>query len=383
MKTGLGGLAALAAALICTVGMAGATALPRDGKIAADCSGFTVTFYGSNFDPPPDPASTATVGYNVTLTTSSGSFPYTGSAIMSYGDSVDPLWSTTPDRPSVAIKVPWGREVCGTNTIVSGGADPDGMYFNGTRVGAFAFNWSARYPNYNDNSGAVAAVTSSTLVCTCSKAEICRTPGFWGTHAGTAKAGSSNITQAVLNKVASAQICGKSIFNTNVASANSAVEAMCVSPKGDQRLQLARQLTSAALNCIMSGGGATCTGVSIQSTFAACNDTCSGLPSTMSTADCIDAIDCFNNGGTLLDNGACQMGTCNGDGTTGCETDDNCAHLSSTGSPAVCIPPAGNCHDRALVNDALGLSFDPPGPAGSTDSCNTAHKNKCNIFGGC
>ncbi len=383
MRVRLDSLAAVAATLVCTIGLASATALPRDGKIVANCTGFTVTFYGSNYDPT-GPGSTATVGYHITLTTSAGSFPYTDSAIMSYGDSVDPLWSTDPTRPSLALTVPWGRDVCGQNTIVSGGADPDGMFFNGTRVGAFAFNWTARYPSYTDNSGAVPAETTSTLTCICpppSVAEICRTPGFWGTHAGTEKSNSNNITQAVLDAAHGITVCGQPVYQTIVNSRTSALEGMCVSPKGDQKLQLARQLASAALNCVMSGGGATCAGISVESTFTTCNSVCSGTSTAMTIGDCISAIDCFNNGGSVLDNGACGMGTCNGDGTTACENDDNCTHMSTVGSPATCIPTASNCHDRALVNEDLGLNFEPPGPAGSSSSCNSAHKNKCTIFG--
>jgi hypothetical protein len=380
MSGRLASLAALAAAVVCTIGTASATALPRDGKITADCVGFTVTFYGSNFDP----GDFATVGYHITLTNSSGSFPYVGSQTMNYGDSVDPLWSTDPSRPSKAITVPWGRDVCGQNSIVSGGADPDGMYFDGFRVGAFAFNWSERYPSYADDSGAVPAVISADLLCECPPTadEICRTPGFWGTHAGAEKTNSQNITQAVLDAVGGVTVCGQPIFTTVLETRTSAVEGMCVSPKGDQKLQLARQLTAAALNCVMSGGGAGCTGVSIQAKFATCNDVCSGISSAMTVGDCIAAIDCFNNGGSPMSNGGCSMGTCNGDGVTQCEDDDSCTHMNSVGSTATCVPNLGNCHDRALVNQSLGLDFDPPGPAGSSGSCNSARKNKCNIFGG-
>ena len=40
MKVRLASLAALAAALVCTIGLASATALPRDGKIVADHPNF-------------------------------------------------------------------------------------------------------------------------------------------------------------------------------------------------------------------------------------------------------------------------------------------------------------------------------------------------------
>src|SRR5439155_7031875 len=72
--------------------------------------------------------------------------------------------------------------------------------------------------------------------------EICRTPGFWGTHGGIEKNGSTNITQTVLNECPGLTICG-ALINTTDLTCHSAVEAICVSPKGDSTLQLARQLT--------------------------------------------------------------------------------------------------------------------------------------------
>ena len=86
---------------------------------------------------------------------------------------------------------------------------------------------------------------------------ICRTPGFWATHAGTEKgARSQNITLAVIQSTPtqSLNICGECIKNTVLNDAASAEEAMCVSPRGDQILQLARQLT-AARPPTRAGGG--------------------------------------------------------------------------------------------------------------------------------
>src|ERR1051326_9219444 len=88
---------------------------------------------------------------------------------------------------------------------------------------------------------------------------ICRTPGFWATHAGSEKGPrSQNITLAVIQATPtkSITICGECINDTALNDAASAVEAMCVSPRGDPTLQLARQLTAAALNCVISGGAA-------------------------------------------------------------------------------------------------------------------------------
>jgi hypothetical protein len=206
----------------------------------------------------------------------------------------------------------------------------------------------------------------------------CRTPGFWGTHAraNPAKPGSRNITQAVINAGGgSLFVCGECINATvPVNNAASAVEAMCVSPRGAIVLQNARQLTALALNCVFSGFGDDCFGdAGLADLFGDCNDACLGLASTRTNTQCRNEIDCFNNGGQYnAGTGFCQLGTCaNG---AACNGSTPCADLS----PCTALP--GNCHDRPLVNDALGLDFDPPGPAGSSDDCNSATGNNCAIL---
>jgi hypothetical protein len=203
---------------------------------------------------------------------------------------------------------------------------------------------------------------------------ICRTPGFWGTHAGTEKGngkGSVNITEAVIDCVDGncadhtasdfLSICGEKIDSpdtnpadgtTDVNDAASSTEALCVPVKGDSILQLARQLTAAALNCVISGGGADCAGTPLYSTvFSDCNSKCaSGVASKDEMTACIGQLDCLNNGGTF-DNGICSAGG------------------------------SGNCHDRLLVNDTLGLNFEPPGAAGSSNACNAAHDTACTVVG--
>jgi Dictyostelium (slime mold) repeat len=184
--------------------------------------------------------------------------------------------------------------------------------------------------------------------------EICRTPGFWGTHGGEEKARSENITQDLLDAFIAANgsgpiICGTEINNTDVGNVNSALEAICVAVKGDPRRQLARQLTAAALNCIISTAvgtdvctaatGDVCAGTSIADLFSDCNEACA---TGGDLDDCIAAIDCFNNGGTF-ENGECTPGG------------------------------EENCHTRELDNG--GCTFQPPGPAGSSDACNEARKN--------
>jgi hypothetical protein len=200
---------------------------------------------------------------------------------------------------------------------------------------------------------------------------ICRTPGFWGTHAGTEKKNSINIAEAVIDcadgncddHTASdfILICGEKIDSpdsnpadgtTDINDASSSTEAMCVPVKGDSTLQLARQLTAAALNCLISGGGADCGGTSLYSTvFADCNALCaSGTATQSEITACISQLDCINNGNNFA-NGACSAGG------------------------------AGNCHERLLVNEDLGLDFDPPGAAGSSNACNAATGTRCTVVG--
>ncbi len=204
--------------------------------------------------------------------------------------------------------------------------------------------------------------------------EICRTPGFWGTHGGTEKANSVNITGALLNAYNSVndpdlQICGQTINNTTLGSVNSALEAICASPKGDQRIQLARQLTAAALNCIITNAagepvegsctdfttglaGDVCAGVdSLDGIFAECNAACAAgdvtidhdTDATTPEVSCIGLIDCFNNGGVITAEGGCDEA------------------IGET------------CHDRALENGCF--DFTPSGPAGSPRECNDSRKN--------
>ncbi len=178
-----------------------------------------------------------------------------------------------------------------------------------------------------------------TLDPSCAPVEaICRTPGFWGTHGGTEKNKSQNITQAVIDAAGGClNVCGEIITNTEKDNAESALEAICVSVKGQQELQLARQLTSMALNCVISGFGPDCAGdEALFELFGRCNDACvSG-----DIGDCIGEVDAFNNGNGL----------------------------------------APGCHDRQLCNEDIGLCFQPPGPAGSSKACSAVRGNSCTII---
>jgi hypothetical protein len=166
---------------------------------------------------------------------------------------------------------------------------------------------------------------------------ICRTPGFFGTHA--------TVTQAILTQAGgSISVCGQTLNNTNVGSNQSTEEALCVAVKGNQNLQLARQLTALALNCTISGLGSNCANDPTLSTlFSTCNSACTGS-SSKTVNSCISAIDCFNNGGVPQSDGSC--------GTS----------------------PNGSCHDRDLPSSL------PSGSADSSKSCNAATQNSCTIF---
>jgi cysteine-rich repeat protein len=208
--------------------------------------------------------------------------------------------------------------------------------------------------------------------CTLTQSEaICRSPGFWGTHAGVEKTRSKNITEAVIDCADGncadhtandyLLICGEKIDSpdsnpadgtTDWNDAASSTEALCVPVKGAQILQLARQLTAAALNCILSNGDETCASTPLYATaFANCNTTCAASTTTKEELTaCIGELDCLNNGRTFIN--------------------------------GLCLDPApGSCSERQLVNVALGLDFEPPGPAGSPDACHAAHATKCNVVG--
>ena len=123
-----------------------------------------------------------------------------------------------------------------------------------------------------------------------------------------------------------------------------------MSVRGNQRIQLVRQLTAAALNCIMSSGSADCAGVSTQAVFKACNDSCAA-GDTSSYGLCIAALDCLNSGGSYdPQTGACQI-------------------------------LKGNCYTNLLRNTKLGLDFHPPGAAGGSALCQSATSSSCTVVG--
>ena len=118
---------------------------------------------------------------------------------------------------------------------------------------------------------------------------------------------------SILTNAGGISVCGHTLTDTNVNDAHSAIEALCVSPYGNQRLQLVRELTAAALN-MAAGSSAT------FSQFAYCNGVCTNLSASSSAiASCITQADNFNSSGECktacwtgsdyVDSAACDSAT--------------------------------------------------------------------------
>jgi len=203
----------------------------------------------------------------------------------------------------------------------------------------------------------------------CFPSFICRTPGFWGTHAAYPKNDGFNglsIVEDILAWGGPLMVCGKTLDTSFVLGhpaddtpSPSTTEAICVSPKGAQELQLARQMTALALNCRISGGMLEpgegenlCTGTIVDELYAECDAACQGDASAYTVQECIHMVDCINNGGDIDP----QTGMCTG--TDGYD----------------------NCHSRDLCPDGADFCYEPPGPASSPKDCNAATKNDIYIF---
>src|SRR6266481_590475 len=129
----------------------------------------------------------------------------------------------------------------------------------------------------SSSSTTLASTTTTTLA-----ALFTRTPGFYKNH--------PDITQQILASVGGFNICGHAITDVGVNDGHSALEALCVNIGGDQRLQLVRQLLTAALN--MAAGGAT------FPNFAACNAVCQDPGASVTQlSDCIGQTDTYNQSG--------------------------------------------------------------------------------------
>jgi hypothetical protein len=194
---------------------------------------------------------------------------------------------------------------------------------------------------------------------------VCRGAGFWSTHADAdpRKECSQNLVAAVLSLGGGAiDVCGETLTAAastddaaterieSIDNAFSALEALCVRNDGEQRLQLARQLTVLALNCIASGFGPDCSGsVNLGSLFGSCSAACAANTSIVRA--CSELTECVNGGGLFVD--------------------------------GECRPPANACEERALPPEVLSgnpIGCSDPGPAASGNECAMARKTRCTIL---
>jgi len=169
-----------------------------------------------------------------------------------------------------------------------------------------------------------------------------------------------NVTQSVLDAVGGLDVCGEHISTTSNLDSpylgglglGSALEGLCVRVQSTSLRQLYRQLVATALNCAISSG-TTCDEIVlryIDFDFSACNSVCEGgvQPAGAPTvSQCIEQLDCFNNGGQMID-GTCTLGLPN------------------------------NCHEAVLCNESLGICPKNT-PATSSAACNEATQNRCTI----
>lgn len=208
---------------------------------------------------------------------------------------------------------------------------------------------------------------------------ICRGAGFWSTHAGNEKGG-ANLTQELLTYAGCVEVCGEVIDSTAVNDADSALEGLCVSPKGGGQIQLARQLTAYALNCILSTGSPACGELEA---WEVCNEACA-VADPIFMGLCRSYFDCTNNGGLWeydesgLTPPTCQTGTCEliaeGIVQIPCGPGfDPCALGSE------CVPTIG-CDDATLVSDGFDFTAYEDW-ASSPKKCNQATKSRCAIVG--
>lgn len=208
---------------------------------------------------------------------------------------------------------------------------------------------------------------------------ICRGPGFWGTHAGNEK-GNTNMVQTLLDEVGCLEVCGEIIDDTDIASADSAEEALCVSPKSGPQIQLARFLLTQALNCIVSTGEADCD----PEAWAVCNAACEEGTDLETMQGCKAYLDCQANGGALDFEGNCITGSCQlieaplGEGNgepLACGATVSCPEGYS------CVPTVG-CDDAALVNEELEIDWSSGSVNSSSENkCKRANKSACAVVG--
>ena len=223
------------------------------------------------------------------------------------------------------------------------------------------------------------------FICT---TDICRSAGFWSTHSGYEKKDSINIGQLLIDTVGPIEVCGQTISATSNASSpyldglglTSNLEGLCMRSKGVKQRQLYRQLVAAAFNCEASGADDcdVTAGKYIDVNFSDCSDLCAGNPVVdgPTTQQCVAQLDCFNNGGTVVD-GKCAHGTCASQPDVYCGgAYPSCPDFDLL--PQECVDFPGNCHAMPLCNEELG--FCPKSsPASSSSACREARGNGCTI----
>jgi hypothetical protein len=196
--------------------------------------------------------------------------------------------------------------------------------------------------------------------------DLCRTAGFWATHAEEAPPKAFDLTgDAITLAGGQITVCGVVLTDSTAA-----MQAMCISPEGDPLLQLARQLTAAALNCAITDG--TC---SVEGLIADCENTCVDGSGTRDVDVCTREVDCFNNG-DYWDGAMCWSGTCELEGTD-CNTDSECPLITGTEVHEACVPFANTCHTRDICE---GDFCEETGKAGSSKTCNDLKKDQTTIF---
>ena len=209
---------------------------------------------------------------------------------------------------------------------------------------------------------------------------ICRGPGFWGTHAGNER-GNTNMVQTLLDEVGCLEVCGEIIDDTDVNSADSAEEGLCVAPKSSGQVRLARFLITQAMNCMISTGTPDCD----SEAWAICNAACAANDDPDQMGDCQAYLDCQAEGGHLDEGGNCITGTCQllagpageGNGGLGCGATVACPDLYT------CVPTVG-CDDADLVNEELGIDWsdeDNSDNSSSLNRCKRANRTPCAVVG--
>jgi hypothetical protein len=270
-----------------------------------------------------------------------------------------------------------GDQVGAAKALDAAGQATSDSTGNTTTAGTYC--WRAEYSGDSVyTAGPHTNATNECFTVEVNVVEVCKTPGFYGTHPLVTQAG----IDALVTKIGGPlTICGQDISNINVPDPASAIEAICAKPSTDQNLPLkgGRNLMVTAINCVANnptpGPGATaCEGTSVNDLFEACNTECATVATnggkqvivTINNVqiDCNVSLDCYNNGlgydpatNQCTDNQACLhelsvVGTCSTSGTL-CSDNVDC--------------PAGETCE--------------PGSA-SPDSCQEAKGNNCTIFSG-